>query len=147
MNRLKLANANHNIQLILALVLILAGFSMITAGLDCWPRAVFGLVSNLAGFIVFADLIVKKRRGQGHVSKRFHDELTNRFYREWKQGSDKCPICGKIGVPIECPVNLGVECPECGPVFFDLFKQGFYEQDTVKEASRLKKEGRHERKT
>jgi hypothetical protein len=85
MNRLKLANANHNIQLILALV--------------------------------------------------------------WKQGSDKCPICGKIGVPIECPVNLGVECPECGPVFFDLFKQGFYEQDTVKEASRLKKEGRHERKT
>lgn len=125
MNRLKLANANHNAQLILALVLMTTGLVMMFAGLDCWPRLIFGMVAWMAGIVILADLIVKKRRGQRHVE--FHDELTNRFYYGDDQQTTKCPICG-ISSPsiITIERHSGVECPECGPIFFDLFKEGFY---------------------
>jgi hypothetical protein len=142
MNRIKFTHHEGTgiLHLIFALLLMLAGIALIIAGFSCWPRAVFGIVSALAGLAIIADLIAKRKKSDIWDGP-FHDELSNRLYYASRIVKTKCLLCGKDVVFIKSP-RPGSECPECGPVFFDLIKDGFYGQ-AAKEALRIKTEGRH----
>ena len=138
-NRIRFKDDSLNaVRLLCALFLVLAGIGMIIVGVDrhSWPQVTFGFLAWLAGVAIVIDLVAWRKKSSVWDGP-YHDETSNRLYYVSKIAKTSCLLCGKgathiihaiTGYPGMIP---GSECPECGPVFSDLYRGGFYYLDAV----------------